>query len=106
MNTNINNQEISLFAIPNSFKKVQLAAATQKTLGALYGTIPEKATHVAVEASVETKYVQDAGTSANAGVGFTMPAKGKIVISRRDALHLSLYAESECDLAIQPLSHD
>lgn len=101
MNVNQNNQEIDLFAIPETFKSVSLKGA--KKLREM-ADIPARATHVLIQCKTELTY---ALTAADAPDGFSIPAGTQKIFSRRDALGVYLNAAGNGDtVKIQPLSHD
>lgn len=101
MNVNQNNQEIDLFAIPETFKSVSLKGAKKLSQMA---EIPARATHVLVQCKTELTY---AFTAADAPSGFSIAAGTTKIFSRRDALGVYLNAAGNGDtVKIQPLSHD
>ena len=101
MNTNINNQEISLHSVFDSFSELQLQAQTETALAT---DLPKNATFVKIQADNDVYYLANQNVSAQNG--FILPAKQSKIFSRREALKLKLFASNATTVKVQPLSHD
>ncbi|MBP3358419.1 MAG: hypothetical protein J6K91_05855 [Opitutales bacterium] len=102
MNANINNQEISLHSISNSFFTKTLAVgSTTKVVDEL----PANVSFVKIQADKEIYYLSNQD-NVDVSNGFVLSAGKEKIFCRREALGLKVYASEASSLRIQPLSHD
>lgn len=101
MNANINNQEISLHSVQDSFSEFELPAGTETIL---ISELPKNATFVKIQANKDVCYLSNQNISAQNG--FLLGANQCKIFSRREALKLKLFATETSSVKVQPLSHD